>query len=104
MPHVIIFSDKISKLLISSCSNLVVGIVVTFTARVELQYGTKYFTQVTYHWNYSDGIDSGPIHIFNEAGTYLVNCTAISYAGSFTNWTFITVEDGMLRLNKYLCF
>ena len=50
MPHVIIFSDKISKLLISSCSNLVVGIVVTFTARVELQYGTKYFTQVTYHW------------------------------------------------------
>ena len=80
---------------------MVVGIAATFIARVELQYGTRYFTQVTYHWSYSDGIDSESIHIFNKTGTYLVNCTAISYAGSFTNWTFVTVEDGMLRLIIY---
>ena len=94
---ILLFSDRISRLIISSSSNLVVGIVVTFTARVELQYGTKYFTQVTYQWSYSDGRDSGPIHVFNETGTYLVKCMAISYAESFTNSTSITVEDGMLK-------
>lgn len=100
----LLFSDRISRLVISSSSILVVGIAVTFTARVELQYGTRYFTQVTYQWSYSDGRDSGPIHVFNEKGKYQVNCTAISYAESFTNSTFVTVEDGMLRLKIFVFF
>ena len=99
--HVVI-SDRISRVIISSFSNLVVGIAVTFTARLELEYGTNYFPLVTYNWSYSDGKDSGPIHVFNGAGKYQVNCTAISYAESFTDSTTVTVEDGMHRVNMYI--
>ena len=62
---------------------------------MELQYGTTYFPPVTYHWSYSDGGDSGPIHVFNEAGTYQVTCTAMTYAKNFSNSTLVTVGDGM---------
>ena len=94
--HAIIYilSDKISRLIISSTSSLVAGVDVTLTARVELQYGTTYFPPVAYHWSYSDGGDSGPIHVFNEAGTYQVNCTAMTYVGNFTNSTLVTVGEG----------
>ena len=90
-----LFSDKISRLLISNSSNLVAGVAVTFTAMVELQYGTRYFDPVTYHWSYSDGRDSGPIHIFNEPGKYQVNCTAMTYARHFSNTTSVIVGEGM---------
>ena len=90
----ICFLDKISKLIISSSSSIVAGIAVTFTASVELQYGTRYFTPVTFQWSYSDGKNSGPIHVFDEAGTYQVNCTAINYVNNFSNSTSVTVEKG----------
>ena len=89
------YIDKISQVIISSSSSFIAGIAVTFTAWVELQYGTRYFTSVTFHWSYSDGKDSGPVHVFNEAGTYQVTCTAVSYVRNFTNSTLVTVEDGM---------
>ena len=95
------FSDKISRLIISSTSSLVAGVAVTFTARVELQYGTIYFPPVTYHWSYSDGGDSGPIHVFNEAGMYQVNCTAVNYVRNFTNSTLVTVGEGSIV--TYIC-
>ena len=91
----VFFSDKISRLIISRTSSLVVaGVTVTFTARVELQYGTTYFTPVTYQWSYSDGGDSGPIHVFSEPGTYQVNCTAMNYVINFSNSTLVTVREG----------
>ena len=95
----VILSDKISRLIISSSSSLVAGVAVTFTARVELQYGTTYFPPVTYHWSYSDGGDSGPIHVFNEAGTYQVNCTAVNYIRNFSNSTLVMVGEGMYNNN-----
>ena len=99
---IIFFSDKISRLIISTSSSLVAGVTVTFTARVELQYGTTYFTPVTYQWSYSDGGDSGPIHVFNEPGTYQVNCTAMNYVRSFSNSTSVTVREGTYILSKKL--
>ena len=98
----IIISDKISRLIISSTSSLIAGVPVTFTARVELQYGTTYFFPVTYHWSYSNGGDSGPIHVFNEPGTYQVNCTAMNYVRSFSNSTSVTVREGTYILSKKL--
>ena len=90
-----LYADKISKIVIFSTSSLVAGVAVTFTATVELQYGTTYFPSVTYHWSYSDGGDSGPIHVFNEPGTYQVNCTVMNYARNFSNSTLVTVREGM---------
>ena len=103
----LLFSDKISRLIISSPSSLVAGVAVTFTARVELQYayGTVFSPVVSYHWSYSDGIDSGAIHVFNEAGVYQVNCTAIKYFGDFSNSTLVTVGEGiLLRSNNLIVF
>ena len=82
-------------MIITSPSSIVPGIAVTFTASVELQYGTRYFTLVTFQWSYSDGKDSGPIHVFDRTGTYQVNCTAINYVNNFSNSTSVTVEKGM---------
>ena len=61
---------------------------------MELQYDTTYFTPVTYQWSYSDGGDSGATHVFNEPGTYQVNCTAINYIRSFSNSTSVIVGEG----------
>jgi len=68
---------------------------------VELQYGTKYFIPVTYRWSYSDGKDTGPTHVFNDAGRFQVNCTVLSYVSSFTNSTFVNVKDGMFTVNGF---
>ena len=92
-------SDILSRVIIFSPSTLIAGIAVTFTARVELRYGTTYFTPVTYQWSFSDGRNSGPIHIFNARGKYKVNCTAISYTKNVTNSTTVIVEDGMITVN-----
>ena len=88
--------DILTGVIISGPPTLIAGIAVTFTARVELRYGTTYFTPVTYQWSFSDGRNSGPIHTFNEGGSYEVNCTAISYSKSVTNSTTVNVTDGMI--------
>ena len=90
-----LFSDKISRLIISSTSSLVAGVTVTFNDRLELQYDTTYYAPVTYHWSYSDGGDSGATHVFNEPGTYQVNCTAMNYIRNFSNSTSVIVGEGM---------
>ena len=102
--HSVVISDSISRVTISTPRYVVVDIAATFTARVELTFNSAYSSPVTYQWSYDGGNNSGPLHVFHEAGMHNITCIATNFVSQSSSTISVDVQNGTFIYTASILF